>query len=359
MHRGKYGSKSFEFIKFIKSTKFKMNFLKDKNILITGGTGFVGSHLIESLTEQKANVTTTFLSTNPLSYFLTKNLDKKVNMVHADVCDFDKVFDIVTKFGIDYIFHLAAKAVVETAYYNPKRAIDTNVMGTVNILESARLYTKIKGVIIASSDKAYGKMPSSTDSVNEPSKKTESVQVYGKYAETDPLKGDHPYEVSKSSADLISYSYFKTYKVPVVITRFGNIYGEGDINFSRIIPGIMKALIDNEVLEIRSDGKYVRDYLYVKDVVDGYLLLAEHIERIKGNAFNFGSNETLSVLEVVKLSEKILRKKINYKVLKTAKNEIPYQSLDYSKIKKMLGWQPKLNLLKSIRRIHKWYKKYI
>lgn len=315
-----------------------MNYLDGKNILVTGGTGFVGSHLVEGLIKQQANVVTTFLTINPLSYFFTKKLDKKVTMVHANVCNYEKVFDVVTKFNIDYIFHLAAQALVETAYYNPKRTLYSNVLGTVNVLESARLFPHVKGIIFASSDKAYGKL------------------AKGKYFEEDALKGDHPYEVSKSAADLICYSYFKTYGVPAVITRFGNIYGEGDLNFSRIIPGFMKSLATNEPLEIRSDGTYVRDYLYVKDVVNGYLLLAHNIQKVKGEAFNFGSEETLSVLDLIKLVEKTLNKKIKYKILNIAKNEIPYQSLDYTKIQKKLGWKPKFSLLNTIKYIYEWYR---
>ena len=321
---------------------------KNKNILVTGGTGFVGSHLVEELVMQEANVVTTFISTNPLSYFFSQKLNKKVRMAHVDVRDFESVFDLVTKNDIEYIFHLAAQALVETAYYNPKKTMESNIMGTVNILESARLFPKVKAVVVASSDKAYGKLDYQTLRVKK-----------AKYFETDPLKGDHPYEVSKSAADLIAYSYFKTYNLPVVITRFGNIYGEGDLNFSRIIPDIMRAIIKKEKLEIRSDGTYVRDYLYVKDVVDGYLRLANKIEKVRGEAFNFGSRESLSVIELIKSIERILKKKINYKILNTAKNEIPYQSLNYLKIKRKLDWQPKYNLVKSIEKIYKWYKKIL
>lgn len=315
--------------------------IKNKNILITGGTGFVGSHLVERLIEEEANIITTFLTINPQSYFFTQRLDKKVKMINIDVCDFDKVFDIVTKFNIDYIFHLAAQPLVEVAYYNPRRTLYSNILGTINVLESARLFPKIKGIIIASSDKAYGKL--SKD----------------KYKEEDPLRGDHPYEVSKSSADLITYSYYKTYGLPVIITRFGNIYGEGDLNFSRIIPGIMKAIIKDEVLEIRSDGDYVRDYLYVKDVVDGYLLLLKKIKKIKGEAFNFGSNETLSVIQLINLIDKILKKKIKYRILNVAKNEIHYQSLDYSKIREKLNWWPKYSLSSVMFKIYNWYRKIL
>lgn len=331
--------------------------ISGKNILVTGGTGFVGSHLVEELVKQQVNVVTTFLTTNPQSYFFTQKLDKKVKMANIDVCDFDGVFNVITKCQIDYIFHLAAQPLVETAYYNPKRTLYANILGTINVLESSRLFPKIKGVFVASSDKAYGKMEAEKTHREWPNGLSRCGGI--KYKETDSLKGDHPYEVSKSSADLIAYSYFKTYHLPVVITRFGNIYGEGDLNFSRIIPGIMKSLIKNEVLEIRSNGTYVRDYLYVKDVIDGYLLLATNIHKVKGEAYNFGSEETVPVLSLIKLIEKGLKRKINYKILNTARNEIPYQSLDYSKMRKELGWKPKYTLSKKIKDIYTWYKKLL
>ena len=292
--------------------------LKNKNILVTGGAGFVGSHLVEELIKRKTNVIVVDINFDKRSYLFTENLHKKSKVINLNICDYKKLLALIKKYRIEFIFHLAAQSLVDVAYKDPKGTLDNNILSTVSVLEITRTNKNIKGVIVASSDKAYGKLGGR------------------KYKETDPLSGDHPYETSKSATDLISTTYYKTYKIPVVVTRFGNIYGEGDLNFSRIIPGIMKAVVRSQKLEVRSNGKYVRDYLYVKDVVNGYLLLAENIERVKGEAFNFGSNETLSVLEVIKIVEKALHKKINYKILNIAKNEIPYQSLDYSKIKKML-----------------------
>ncbi len=318
-----------------------MKNLKGKKVLVTGGTGFVGSHLVKALIEEGSNVVTTFLQLDPHSYFMTEGLDKNTVMERIDLVDFDRVFDLVTKHEIEYIFHLAAQPLVDVAYYNPRRTLESNINGTINILESARLYPKVKGILVASSDKAYGK--------------------HGeiKYKEADALKGDHPYEVSKSAADLICTSYAKTYDLPVVVTRFGNIYGEGDLNFSRIIPGIMRSLNTKETLELRSDGTFVRDYLYVKDVVAGYILLAENIERAKGKAYNFGSDDTLSVLELIDTIEKSLKTKIPYKIMGTAKNEIPYQSLDYSKIMKELEWAPNFNVKKVCSKIFGWYKRNV
>ncbi len=313
--------------------------MKNKNILVTGGAGFVGGHLVEELIKLKAKVFVVDISLNKKSYLFSETLHKKCTVIKLDICDNKKLLSVIKKYKIELIFHLAAQALVEDAYKDPKYTLENNIISTINILEAVRTNPKIKGVVVASSDKSYGKLKKQ------------------KYIETDPLSGDHPYDTSKSVTDLISTTYYKTYGTPVVVTRFGNIYGEGDLNFSRIIPGIMKSIIKNEQLKIRSNGKYIRDYLYVKDVVNGYLLLARNIDKVKGEAFNFGSDDTLTVIEVIKAVEKSLNKKIDYKILNTAKNEIPYQSLDYSKIKKVLGWKPKENIKTTADKIFKWYKK--
>jgi len=312
--------------------------LKGKNVLVTGGAGFVGGHLVEELIKLKANVFVVDILFNKKSYLSHgRSIDKKCVLIKQDICDYKKLLTLIKEYKIEFIFHLAAQALVEKAYENPKHTLGNNILSTINILEAVRTNPQIEGVVVASSDKSYGKL----------NKK--------KYVETDPLSGDHPYDTSKSVTDLISTTYYKTYKIPVVVTRFGNIYGEGDLNFSRIIPGIMKSINENKTLQIRSNGEYVRDYLYVKDVVNGYILLAENINKIKGEAFNFGSDETLTVLDVIKQVEKVLNKKIDYKILNTAKNEIPYQSLDYSKIKKILGWRPKKSIKSTARKILGWY----
>jgi len=317
-----------------------MNNLIDKNILVTGGAGFVGGHLVEELVKLRANVIVVDIVFNKKSYLShDRSIDKKCILVKQDICNYKKLLILIKKYKIEFIFHLAAQALVEDAYKKPKYTLINNVVSTVNILEVARLNPFIKGVVVASSDKCYGKLSA------------------GKYTESDPLAGDHPYDTSKSATDLISTTYYKTYGIPVVVTRFGNIFGEGDLNFSRIIPGIMKALVENKQLEVRSDGKYIRDYLYVKDVVNAYLLLANNINKVKGEAFNFGSNETLSVIEVIKLVEKTLNKKISYKIINNVKNEIPYQSLDYTKIKKTLGWKPKKSIRSTVEKVLRWYER--
>jgi len=312
--------------------------LTGKNIIVTGGTGFIGSHLVERLVGMGANVTVPFESIDSKSYFKTQALDTKVKMAYCDLKNFQRVFDIVTKSEVDYIFHLAAQPLVTVALDNPLETFQTNIMGTVNILESARLYGKTSAILVTSSDKAYGKIP--------------------RASENNPLGGDHPYETSKASADLIATTYFKTYKLPIVITRFGNVYGEGDINFNRIIPGIMKAIILKKIFNIRSNGKFIRDYIYVNDVVDSMTMLVSRINKSKGEAFNVSSLENLSVIGVIKKVEMILGCKISYNILSNAAFEIPQQSVNFSKIKNKFGWKPKNNLEDTIVDVSNWYQKH-
>lgn len=314
-----------------------MSVLKGKNVLVTGATGLVGSHVTEKLLELGANVVCTHRSFNPKSYFAHKKLQEKVVMANCDFKDFDRVLDVITKYEIEYIFHIGAQPIVETAYWNPRETLNDNVMGTVNILESARLYPRIKAVVVASSDKAYGK--GSVDAT-----------------EDFPMAGDHPYDVSKSCVDLIARTYAKTYKMPVAVSRFGNIYGPGDLNFNRIVPGIMKAVMNNETLELRSDGSFVRDYVYVREVVEGYIALAENIDKTKGEAFNFSTGYNFSVLDLLEKIPKIIGKECKYKVVNNQQNEIPAQSLNYEKAKRVLGWKEKYTFEEGIKETYEWYK---
>jgi len=314
---------------------------KNKNVLVTGGMGLVGGHLVERLVELEANVVVTKIINDPHSYFNRKTLGDKVIVADCDLKNEQQVKDVITKCEIGIIFHLGAQALVPVAYHNPRETIETNIMGTVNILETARNYPGVKAIVFASSDKAYGisdKLP---------------------YYETHELKGQHPYDVSKSAADLICTAYFKTYDVPVVTTRFGNIYGPGDLNFNRIVPGAIKSGLNGEPLEIRSDGKMIRDYVYVKDVVSGYLTLAENIEKTKGEAFNVSSGVTLNVLDMVNHVSEVMDNEIKVNILNNAKNEIPEQYLDYSKISNLLNWSPKYKLADALKETIDWYKEVI
>jgi len=316
------------------------NSFSGQNVLVTGGTGLVGGHVSEKLLSLGANVFVLDIVLKPKSYFEAQNLKEKTTLLMQDVRDLEKLTEVVLKNNISYIFHLAAQALVPLAFLDPLLTLDTNIMGTINVLEVARRNPVIKGVVVASSDKAYGKV--CKDAV-----------------ETHALAGDHPYDVSKSAADLICTAYFNTYGVPVTISRFANIFGPGDLNFDRIIPGIMEAVILYKTLEIRSDGKFVRDYLYVKDVADGYVLLAEKISQTKGQAFNFSSGNNLNVLELVEKVSEVLGQKCNYEVLNLQKNEIPFQSLNFEKVKKVLGWQAKYTMEEGIKESFDWYKNYL
>lgn len=308
-----------------------------KNVLVTGGAGFAGSHLVEALLANNTRIVVADIVHDSRSYFFRKGFQDQTVLLDLDINDYEKVYDTVTKFNINYIFHLAAQPIVEVAYYNPKQTLLTNVVGTINVLEASRQSSHIEGVIVASSDKAYGKL-------NET-----------QYTESTPVQGDHPYDVSKSAADLISRTYHTTYDLPVVVTRFGNIYGEGDLNSSRIIPSILDAVINRSPIVLRSDGSHTRDYLYVKDVADGYIALANNMVKTGGEAYNFGSSDTYSVIELIKEFEKALDVDISYKIMGTSKNEIPYQSLDYEKVGKTVGWKPKHSIASTAKGLLKYY----
>ena len=305
-------------------------------VLVTGGAGFIGGHLVELLLKKKYRVVVIDIQKSCKSYFFLNHLDKKVDYRIVDIRKKKHVEALFQNLHPSYVIHLAAQPIVQDAYDHPYYAFDTNIMGTVNILEACRKNKTIKRIIIASSDKAYGKTKNA-------------------YTESSPLQGDHPYDVSKSCEDLIAQTYFKTYDLPVIITRFGNVYGEGDLHFDRIVPGICKSLITHTSLQIRSDGTYVRDYIYVKDVAIGYVLLMKLKKNISGEAFNFSSKDTFSVLKLLKKAELATHKHILYEIKNTAKNEIPYQHLNATKINK-LGWRSKYSFKKSLPYIFHWYK---
>ncbi len=312
---------------------------KKEKVIVTGGTGFIGSHLVEELIKKEYEVYVIDIANDPRAYFSVSGLKKKCHVEFLDIRKRRSILKYFQKIKPTFVFHLAAEPIVATSFKSPVRTFETNVMGTINILEATRLTSSIRCTIVASSDKAYGK--------------TKKM-----YTEESPLQGDHPYDVSKSSADLITSAYFKTYQTPIMITRFGNVFGEGDTHLDRIIPGICKAIAKNEPLQIRSDGTYIRDYIYVKDVANGYMTLLHHYKKNIGEAFNFSSDTTVSVLDLVKKSEKTLKSKVKYEILNNAKNEIPYQHLDDTKIRKV-GWKRKYTFDQALQRTYNWYKKNI
>ena len=319
------------------------NFWKNKKVLITGYEGFLGSHLTKSLLGYDAEVFGLDVVTHRKKTILSGTELCKVKVVKGSVENFSLLSGIVKENKIEIIFHLAAKALVGYCLQKPTRGFSTNIKGTWNILEVSRNSNEIKAIVVASSDKAYGshtKLP---------------------YREDTPLSGAHPYDVSKSSADLIAHTYYHTYGLPVGIARCGNIFGPGDFNFSRIVPDTIRATVRDKTLIIRSDGKFTRDYVYVDDIVNGYILLAEKMQeqRLFGEAFNFSNEEPISVLELVRKIYEISDLRPDYKVLGKAEYEIKHQYLSSKKARRILGWNPKTTIDEGLSKTIKWYRDYL
>lgn len=316
---------------------------KNTPVLVTGCTGLLGSWLCKELIWRKARVVGLIRDWVPKSALIKDRYIDEMDIVRGDICDFQTIERIINEYEIEVVFHLAAQTIVEIANRNPLSTFESNIKGTWNVLEACRRVPTVKKIIVASSDKAYGDQPLLP------------------YDEGMPLQGTHPYDVSKSCADLIAKTYHTTYGTPVCITRCGNFYGGGDLNFNRLVPGTIRALLNDEQPVIRSDGSYIRDYFYVEDGVHAYLHLAEKMddEKILGEAFNFSNELQISVLELV---EKIIslmgKENIKPKVLGTARNEIIHQSLSAEKARKMLEWAPAYTLDEALERTIDWYKKF-
>lgn len=313
---------------------------KNKNVFVTGATGLLGSNLTKKLIEEGAKVTILLRDYWQDSELIKSGDLKKVNIVSGKLEDYELILRTLNEYEIDVVFHLGAQTIVPTAQRNPLSTFNSNIKGTWNLLEACRLVNTVESVVVASTDKAYG------------------TQETLPYDEDMELKGIFPYDVSKVCSDLIAQSYFKTYGLPVAITRCGNIYGPGDLNFSRIVPGAIKSGLLNKTLEIRSDGKFIRDYIFMDDVVEGNMKIAENIEKTKGEAFNLSTNNRLSVLEVVDKVSKVIDKKIEVKILDKAKNEIKDQYLSSEKAKKVLNWEAKHSFEEGVKKTIDWYKDY-
>ena len=299
----------------------------NKNVFITGCTGFIGYWLAKELVESGAKVTGLVRDVVPQSAFFQFDLNKKITIVAGKIDNLQLLKRIISEYEIDTVFHLAAQTQVEIAHQNPLSTFETNIMGTCNILEACRTSGRhIKRIVIASTDKAYGE------------------QAKLPYTEDAPLRGIYPYDASKSCTDLIAYSYFKTYQLPVCITRCGNVYGPGDLNFKRLIPGTILSVLKNQPIIIRSDGTFKRDYLYVKDTVRAYLTLANGIDNLhlSGEALNFSSGTPISVIDMThKILDVFGRKDYPIKVLGEAKYETKDQYSSNQNACKKLNWKPK------------------
>ena len=316
---------------------------KDKNVFVTGADGFIASWLAKTLVEKSANVTAITRDFRKSPGYKILGIQEKINVALGDIVNYDTIKRVVAEYEIDTCFHLAAQALVQTATRGPLTTFESNIKGTWNILEACRTTETVKRIVVASSDKAYG------------------VQEKLPYTEESPLLGLYPYDASKACTDILARSYFKSYSLPVAVTRNGNTYGGGDLNFSRIIPDTIKSVITGKELLIRSDGTPERDYIYVKDAVNAYLMLAENLDRkeVKGEAFNFGTEKPISVKDLVtKIAQLAGRPDLKPKILGEAKNEIDRQYLDASKGRKLLKWEPKYNLDQGLKETIEWYKKY-
>jgi len=321
------------------------SFWQGQKVLVTGATGLVGSWLAKNLLANGAQVTALTRDLSPHSEFVLSGLYKQTQIIRGGLESYETVERAISQSECSIIIHLAAQAIVSIAKRSPLLTFESNIRGTYHLLEAARIHRDyVKAVVFASSDKAYGASPALP------------------YLEDMPLAGEQPYEVSKSCGDLICQSYFKSYELPVAIARCGNIYGGGDLNFSRIIPGTIKSLLLGQRPVIRSDGTFIRDYIYVKDTVSAYLGLAEALYKgqCAGEAFNFSPERPVSVLELVSLiQKKMSNKDIKPIIEDIASGEIHSQYLDSSKAHKKLKWQPKFSLEEGLVETIDWYKKLL
>lgn len=321
------------------------HFWAGRRVLVTGATGVVGSWVVKDLASRAAEVVALVLDANPLSELYRSGLIDRIRVVNGRLESFGDLQRTIVEYEIDTVIHLGAQAIVGAAHRSPLATFEANIRGTWNLLEACRLHSDlVKRVVIASSDKAYG----------------EHEQL--PYTEDMPLQGRQPYEVSKSCADLIAQSYFYTYGLPVAVARCGNIYGGGDLNWTRIVPGTIRSLYRGESPSIRSDGQYIRDYVYVKDVSNAYFALAEHMDspEVRGGSFNFSPESRVTVMEIVNMIRKIMKcDHIKATVLSEAKGEIRNQYLSSEKAKRVLGWTPTYNLEEGLKETIDWYSGFL
>lgn len=316
----------------------------NRAVLITGGSGFVGANLARALLSLNATVIVLErdrVSPNALDLFAIR---EKVNVVNGSVEDLTLCERVLNEYQPNAVFHLAAQALVGAANRSPLATFDANIRGTYVLLEACRRVENVEAIVVASSDKAYG------------------IHDQLPYKEDFELKGRYPYDVSKSCADLIARSFAATYSMPVAVTRSANIYGPGDANLSRIVPGTIVSVLKSERPIVRSDGTPIREFIHVKDVVDGYLTVAERIAETKGEAFNFGTDEPIRIIDLVTtIIDKAGRTEIKPDVLLTTKieREIDAQYLSGEKMTANLNWKPRISLDNGLEHTIGWYKEHL
>lgn len=318
-------------------------FWRQRRVLVTGCTGLLGAWLTDWLVRQQADVVGLIRDAVPDSNFYWMGLDRRVVGVRGELEDYDVIERMVNEYEIEVIFHLAAQTLVGIANENPRSTFSANVAGTCNVLEAGRRARRVKAIVLASSDKAYG------------------TQAVLPYREEAPLIGRHPYDVSKSCADLIGQMYWHSYRTPVAITRCGNFYGGGDLNFNRLVPGTIRALFYGQRPVIRSNGTLIRDYFFIKDAVRAYVTLAEALlnGRGAGEAYNFSNELQVTVFQMVELIGGLMgRPDLAPVVLDEASNEIPHQYLSADKARRELGWAPQFTLEQGLKETIGWYETF-
>lgn len=321
-----------------------MSIWKDRPVVVTGATGLLGGWVVEALLERSAHVVALVRDRVPESRFFAEGLCERVVTVRGDVADQETMERLLGEYEISTVFHLAAQTIVGIAMRNPTSTFESNVRGTWAVLEACRRSPLVSAIVLASSDKAYGE------------------QAVLPYLETMPLQGRAPYDVSKSCADLIAQSYACSYDLPVCITRCGNFFGGGDLNWNRLVPGTMRDLLQGRAPVVRSDGSYVRDYLHVEDGAAAYLHTAEAMMQranLAGRCFNFSLESPLTVLEMVARIGVATGICIEPNIIGEATHEIPAQYLDSTLARTELGWSPVVGLEEGLRRTADWYRNHL
>lgn len=319
-------------------------FWKNRSVLLTGGDGIVGSWLIKALLSAGAKVVALIYDHNTNSELYLSGDVHRIKVVDGRLEDISVIRLALTKYKIESVFHLGAQAIVGTAWQRPLDTFESNIRGTYNLLEACRLTKSVRRIVVASSDKAYG----------------EHTQL--PYTEEMSLQGRFPYEVSKSCTDLLAQSYYYSYGLPVAIVRCGNIYGGGDLHFSRIVSGTILSFLNGQAPIIRSDGKFVRDYIYVKDVCHAYMLVAQGLadKKLWGESFNCSNEEPMTVLALVKaISQMMGCSAIKPKILNQVHGEIRKQFLSSAKIQRLLKWRAQYSLTQGLSETVDWYRTFV